>query len=307
MEEIADNQQLSPNVLERCLNALAAGQYGYLTRRQLLSCRLTPGAIAYRQRSGRLVRVHQGVYSLGPPRLDPPAQAAAAVLACSPGATLSHSSAAFLWGLMKAWTAPPEVTTTRDRRHQGITVHVSTTLAGRDVRTHLGIRMTSAARALLEIAPRLSTRERTRAYSDARHARRLYPAELAEILTRLPRHPGAIFLRPLVEDRAGPTRSDFEDAFRAFVTRFGLPEPLINARVAGYEVDALFPRHNVIVELDSWEFHQGHPSFESDRDRDAALLAGYVTVRITWERLMGQSEREAERLHAILAQRQYAS
>ena len=214
------------------------------------------------------MRVHQGIYSLGPPRLDPPAQAAAGVLACSPGAALSHSSAAFLWGLTKAWTAPPEVTTTRDRRHQGITVHVSTPLAGRDVRTHLGIRMTSAARALLDIAPRLTTRERTRAYSDARHARRLYPAELAEILTRLPRHPGAIFLRPLIEDQ----------------------------------------RHKVIVELDSWEFHQGHPSFESDRDRDAALLAaGYVTVRITWERLMGQSEREAERLHAILAQRQYAS
>ncbi len=42
-------------------------------------------------------------------------------------------------------------------------------------------------------------------------------------------------------------------------------------------------------------------AFESDRDRDAELLAaGYVTVRITWERLKPQPAREAERLRTIL-------
>jgi very-short-patch-repair endonuclease len=57
----------------------------------------------------------------------------------------------------------------------------------------------------------------------------------------------------------------------------------------------------VIVELDGAEFHLDREVFESDRERDAALLeAGYVTIRITWERLKGQPAREAARLRKIL-------
>ena len=56
--------------------------------------------------------------------------------------------------------------------------------------------------------------------------------------------------------------------------------------MAGYEVDALFPEQRVIVELDGYEFHGTRQAFESDRERDATLLAaGYVTIRITWDRL----------------------
>ena len=111
-------------------------------------------------------------------------------------------------------------------------------------------------------------------------------------------------LRPLVVTPTGPTRSEFEDRFLAFAREYGLPTPSMNARVAGYEVDALFPAHMVIVELDGYEYHQGRRSFERDRERDAVLLAaGYVTIRITWERLTTQPEREAARLHQILTRR----
>ena len=44
--------------------------------------------------------------------------------------------------------------------------------------------------------------------------------------------------------------------------------------------------------------------FESDRDRDADLLAiGIPTVRVTWTRFSLMPDREATRLHAILARR----
>ena len=60
----------------------------------------------------------------------------------------------------------------------------------------------------------------------------------------------------------------------------------MNARIAGYEVDALFREQRVIVELDGYEFHGTRQAFEKDRERDAATLAaGSGTVRITWERL----------------------
>lgn len=290
-----DNHGESP------INSLAARQYGYFGREQLEALGLTRGAVEHRLRARRLVRVHQGVYSLGPPRREPAAQAFAAVLACGPGAALSHSSAAFLWGLSKRWQTPPEVTVTRDARRDGITTHRTGSLDRRDIRTHLGIRMTSAARTLLDIAPRLTDPELTRAINDGRLSRRIYPAELEALLARLPTHRGAKRIRALVTPSAGPTRSELEDTFVAFTRRHGLPEPQINARVAGYEVDALFAEQKVIVELDGWEFHSDRRSFEGDRERDAALLAaGYVTVRITWERLTGDPEREARRLRVIL-------
>ena len=74
--------------------------------------------------------------------------------------------------------------------------------------------------------------------------------------------------------------------------------------MAGYVLDALFPVEKVIVELDSWEFHKDKPAFEDDRERDAVMLArGFVTVRVTEERLDERPEHEAKRLHAILATR----
>ena len=108
-----------------------------------------------------------------------------------------------------------------------------------------------------------------------------------------------------MENVTGITRSMFEDAFLRFVRHFGLPTPQINVKIGGYLVDALFAAEKVIVELDGWEFHSDRRAFESDRERDAALLAlGYVTIRITWARLTGLSEREADRLQQILADRQ---
>ncbi len=94
---------------------------------------------------------------------------------------------------------------------------------------------------------------------------------------------------PLWRSHTGPTRSEFEDAFLAFVHRHGLPVPEMNQIVAGYEVDALWREHKLIVELDGREFHEN--AFEEDRERDAILLnAGLPVLRITWHRLQRQEQ-----------------
>ncbi len=50
--------------------------------------------------------------------------------------------------------------------------------------------------------------------------------------------------------------------------------------------------------------HRSWASFEDDRERDAEhLLAGFRTVRITWQRLTERPAAEAQRLRRILAQR----
>ncbi len=274
-----------------------------MTRRQLLDIGLSSGAIRHRYNKGSLIPVHTGVYAVGRLPIRGGDRAFAAVLACGHGAVLSHGSAACLWGLDKRWPTPFEVIVKTARRRPGIRTH-RVILGRRDVRSREGIRVTSPARTIFDIAPRLTDRKVKRAVNDLRLAEELRMADLAELLTRLPKHPGASRLRPLVKTPRGPTRSELEDAFGDLSARFGLPRAEVNARAAGYEMDVLFRAERVIVELDGWDFHRTREAFESDRDRDAeTLAAGFETVRITWERLKSTPRKEAARLHAILAAR----
>jgi very-short-patch-repair endonuclease len=289
--------------IDQSIGRLAGRQRGYVTRAQLRDAGLGKDAITYRIKVGDLISVHTGVYALGHAPQAFADRAYAAVLACGPGAVLSHGSAASLWGIFERWWEPFEVIVDTARRRPGIRIHRAT-LTREDVRRHLGIRVTSPARTVFDIAPRLTDKALTRAINELRIERRLKLDHLAELVARLPRHRGASRVRPLTEIPRGPTRSELEDTFAAFAARFDLPPFEFNARVAGYEVDVLFPEQRVIVELDGWEFHGTRQAFEKDRERDAATLAaGLVTVRITWERLTQVPEKEAGRLHAILAAR----
>ncbi len=278
---------------------MADPQHGNIAYKQLRAIGLSKNAIAHRAQIGRLYRVHRGVYSVGRPPRTVLEKASAAVLACGPGAALSHRSALWLWGLTERWPRRFEVTVPGDRRPQGIKVH--RTRLGCDVRTHQGIRVTSPARTVLDCAPRLTDKALTRAVNDGRRQVGLRLSDLGEVVDRNPRHPGVARVRPFITVKGGPTRSEWEDAFPAFCRRFGLPEPVMSTKVLGFEVDALFVEEKLIVELDSWQFHSDRASFESDRERDATTLAaGYATVRVTWERLAQRPAQEAARLHEIL-------
>src|SRR5216683_2010176 len=78
---------------------LAERQHGVVARRQLLALGFGSQAIKHRIGSGRLHPVWRGVYAGGRPMLAPHGRWMAAVLACGPGAVLSHESAAHLWGI----------------------------------------------------------------------------------------------------------------------------------------------------------------------------------------------------------------
>ena len=294
-------QLLSSTSHDRAIAQIADSQHGNISHAELLALGLTKRQIAYRITIGRLHPVFRGVYAVGRPLRTALEWAAAAVLACGDNAALSHCSALAMWDLAEWRWSAIHVTVPGDRRPTGIKVHRATGLTSRDFRTHRGIRMTSPARTILDCAPTLTERQLNRAVNDARRTLRLRPGHLAEVIGRFPHHPGAKMLKRFTEAKGGPTRSEWEDLFPAWCARYELPPPVMGGIVAGYEVDALFPEEKVIVELDSWEFHQDRSSFESDRDRDAdTLAAGHETVRITWGRMTAD---EAGRLHRILEQR----
>lgn len=206
--------------------------------------------------------------------------------------------------MLKCWPDPPHVTVPADRRRPRIEIH-RTRLERRDIRTQRGIKCTSPARTALDIAPRLTDRQLAAAVDNGRLAGFLRRSALLEIVERLPTHKGSTRLRRCVLGLGqAPTRSEFERAFLRFAKRHGLPTPSVNHQIGVYEAHIVFARERVIVELDGYDTHGTRASFERDRERDAALLAaGYVTIRITWERLKFSPQREAERLHRILESR----
>lgn len=281
--------------IARKIAQVAGRQYGYVTRSQLLEVGVGSAAVGRWAARGRLIRVHAGVYAVGHPRREAVAVAAAAWLACGDGAVLSHETAAALWGFRSRWPAVPEVTGVRGRRRPGIRHHRTQTLRRRDVRRHRGLRVTSAARTLQDLRGRLTAAQFTRAVNDARLAGLLSAADLTE-------------LESLTAVTERPTRSGFEDAVLAEIRRRGFPEPQVNARVLGFEVDLLFASERVIVELDGWEYHSGQPSWERDRARDAlTAAAGFTTVRITWRRWHEEREQVLANLASVLSTRRLAA
>jgi aryl-alcohol dehydrogenase-like predicted oxidoreductase len=127
---------------------------------------------------------------------------------------------------------------------------------------------------------------------------------LSALCDRSPGRRGLKPLRALIADKTlyGPdTKRELEARFFEFCRAFGLPLPACNVLVEGFLVDAYWPEQHLIVELDSWQFHQGRAAFERDRERDSVLqAAGYRVVRITWRRLTEEPAAVAALLRALL-------
>jgi very-short-patch-repair endonuclease len=62
--------------------------------------------------------------------------------------------------------------------------------------------------------------------------------------------------------------------------------PRMNVKRAGWEVDAVWDRQRLVVEVDGYRSHGTRPQFERDREKDARMmLAGYRVLRFTWRQI----------------------
>jgi Transcriptional regulator, AbiEi antitoxin/Protein of unknown function (DUF559)/AbiEi antitoxin C-terminal domain len=286
---------------------LARDQHGVVSRRQLRGLALSDDAIDRRVAAGRLHRLHRGVYAVGHTRLTGHGRWMAAVLACGDGAALFGASAAALWGIRRSDTARIHVVVPTDAgraTRPGIRVHRIRTLRPLELTVEDGIRVTTPARTVLDLAASLKTDALRRAL-DRTEILELtdYPA-LDAIARAHPGHRGAKRLRTAVATYlAGTmTRSDLEELFLALCRRHGLPPPVVNGEVCGLEVDFLFAEQRLIVELDSWRYHKTRHAFDADRARDALhLRRGYRTLRVTDRQLERDQHAVVATLRALLA------
>jgi very-short-patch-repair endonuclease len=153
------------------------------------------------------------------------------------------------------------------------------------------------ARTLLDLAEVLDKDGLRRAFEEADRLKLLRMPALERVCIRAGRRKGIDRLRRLIDAAREPvfTRSPLESRFAEFYREHlaDLPAPLTNVSILDHEVDAYWPAHRLVVEMDSWEFHAHRAAFEHDRARDAKMQAGgYRVIRLTHRQL----EREAPRI-----------
>ena len=295
--------QRHPPPLDRRIADVARRQGNAIAARQLQWLGLTASGIRSRVARGRLHPIHRGVYSVGPV-LTPAGRRWAAVLAAGPGAALSHVSAAAALSLRRDGSARFHVTSSTSRRsRRGIVVHHAPLPAAHV--THLdGLPVTTVPRTLLDLADVLSLDALRRTWEEADRLRLLDVRAVEAVLAAANGRRGAAGLARLLGHHLEGhdyTRSEFERDLLALCAGHGLPTPTINPEVEGYEVDAAWPSHRLVVECDSLAFHTTRAAMQRDRERDLKLrLAGWEPVRLTYRQVVHDAPATAAALRTLL-------
>ncbi|HEY6886659.1 MAG TPA: DUF559 domain-containing protein [Solirubrobacter sp.] len=278
----------------RCAR-LAASQWSVLAVADLRRCGLSAEAISWRAANGRLFPKYRGVYAVIP-NLTLEGEFLAAVIACGPGAVLSHFSAAVLHGWFDWDGRFPEVTATNPRTHTGIYAHRSQWIERAELR---GIPVTPPARTLIDLAGKLPYAGLRRAVNEALNRGQV---KVSELVTR--RHRGAAKLRKILAT-AAPTRNEYEDIVLAVLHQGGLPKPDVNVRRGRQIPDFRWPEHRVILEADSRKYH-GHLLARADDAARQALLEaqGEIVLRTTWREVVTRPAVVVTRVRAALSERQ---
>ncbi|HEY1520320.1 MAG TPA: DUF559 domain-containing protein [Solirubrobacteraceae bacterium] len=293
---------------DRAIARLAARQRTMVSAAQLGGCGLGPDAITYRVHTGRLTERFRGVYSVVCGELPPLAREHAALLACGEGAFLSHRSAAFVWGMRKVAPAIVDVSVPgRHRRsREGLRVHRIRAIDRRELRVREGLRVSSPARAALEVAA-VAPGELVDVLDEGLARRLITRPELERVLARNRPCRGAARLAALLGDETAMTitRSRAEKAFLKLIRESGLPRPETNVPFGRYEADFVWRRERLIVELDSPTFHGGPGAFQNDREKDLVYRdARFDVLRLTREHVVHEPARLLVRVVQALARRQ---
>jgi predicted transcriptional regulator of viral defense system len=296
------------------LAALAAAQHVVFSLAQCSALGLGARAVQMRARDGRLHRVHKGVYSLVPPGLlTRKGRYMAAVLACGPGAVLSHRDAAHLHEIRACHRARIDVTVPgrTARRHDGINVHRSATLTAADVMRIDGIPCTTLARTILDLSGTVSQREVERAMEQAEMLQQLDARALEDQIERnINAHAAGRLRRVLAayQPDQAPTESTFEEDFLGLCRTIGVPLPQRQFHVDPGDgepmvrLDFAWPEHRYGIETNGRRYHGTARRFETDhRKQQRLMLAGWRVSWVTWRQLRDEPERIAAMVTAMLA------
>jgi very-short-patch-repair endonuclease len=263
--------------------AFAAEQDDVISRGQLHALGLSDNWMDKRAAIGWLAPVFRGVWAIGHPPRTRRGWYRAALLAGGERSVLSHKTAGSIHEMV-ASDGRLHLTVPRTAKGiEGIRIHRPRTLRPEDVVVVDGLRVTSPARTLIDLADHGKRRLLERAIDQAEYHRLHLP--LGDVHDRLHRRPRGRTLRMVIATHvAGSTITDSEaeELFLAIVRRAGLPEPEFQVRLWGRRRDFVFREQRVVVEIDGRQAHDRTTAFERDALRDAeVVINGHRPLRFT--------------------------
>ena len=296
------------------LAALALPQHTIAHLEQLAALGLSASGVRNRVATGRLHRIHHAVYSLVPRELlTRDGVFMAAALACGPDAVISYRSAAALHDLRRTERSKIDVTIPgrSPRKHAGIDLHRSVTLAPEDTTRIRNIPCTTVARTLLDLGQVVNAREVARACDQAEVLQAFDLYELLDQIDRNAPRVAAKRLRAVLDEHyigSTPTWSRLEEEFLAVCRAAGVPLPEVNVWITpddeepwSIRADFVWREQRLIVQTDGRETHGTAQAFEHDRREDQRLVAaGWTVIRTTWRQLTRRPREVARTISRLL-------
>ncbi|MDX6580864.1 MAG: hypothetical protein QOI10_48 [Solirubrobacterales bacterium] len=290
--------------------ALAATQYGLVTRQQLLEFGLSSQGVKHRAARGKLHPIYRGVYALGRPEVTAYGRWMAALLACGPGAVLSHDSAAAYWRLgpredeLDVTICPP-----RRVRVVGIRIHRSRALPPDQVVIDGGLAVTDVLRTLIDLAPRWGEARLEDAIEAADRRDLCDPERLANALSTCPSIPGTATVQRVLERwTLTLTDTQLERRFLPIARRAGLGDPLTQQWLNGSRVDFFWPELGLVVEADGLRYHRTPVRQTADARRDQRhIAAGLTPLRFSHAQITYRPDEVEDTLRRVAARIRLAS
>jgi very-short-patch-repair endonuclease len=296
----------------------ASQQHGLLTRRDLTD-EGVPASTITRWMGHHLIPVHHRVYRVvGAPRTWEQA-VLAAVLAAGAEAAASHLTAAHLAGLLRDRPDRIEVAVPRGRHPsvEGVVVHRLRdfdaasvirvngipTVAPLRTLVHLGA---TAPRFLVEVALERGLTDDVFSYAAVEWFR--------HDLGRQGRN-GVGVLGEVLDQRAlGAKRPDsiLEPRFATLCRDHNIEMPIFQLEVViggrCYRIDFAYPDIKLAIEVDGFDPHGRRQVWYEGHDREGDLVDdGWTVLHVTWQMIVTQPEKVAQRIRRQLARLRSAS
>ena len=282
------------------LEALARRQDGVVTWAQVVACGLGEPDVRRELRAGRWVRVRRGAYLLDADREQGRgfAVVARAVSLTTPAGVLAGTTAARLWGIAGVADGAVEVVLpVRKPLHARPDMRPHTwDLGAGDVTTIRGMRVTTTARTLLDVVPRLDRPTALAVLDSALRSGLVDPSQMGRVAARAAGRPGAAHVADLWASADGRAESVLESRVRLRCIDAALPPDDLQVEVRDGDglllarVDLAYRRRSagrgpglLVVEADGAAVHSRPDALFVDRSRANCLTAdGHDVVRFTW-------------------------
>jgi hypothetical protein len=284
---------------------------GVVTKSFLDDVSLTRGQIESRVRRHGWQSLGRGAYRILEAR-DHRDRLAGALATIDPS-VISHESAAELhdFAFVPSGLAVVSAHSRTTHVFDGVLVHRTHDMDDAHVASVEGLRCTTVARTIVDLAAGSTERRLGAILDDLVSRSRVTLAEVDDVLDSVARRgkPGVRRMRSVLAVRWGTNhpQSILEQRARALLRRAGLPGPISEYPIpwsVGRRFDDAYPEARLALEWDGRRYHGQFQAFEADRMRDReALMHDWRIARFTWNDINNHPEMVVETVRTLLSAR----